>query len=76
MKDKLAKTIEIFSKIDIDIFYCVTIYEGSIAIQGKYNPATIRELGKIGFTASSFSIQDKGEYIVASLDNINVTLTE
>jgi len=76
MKNKLnhLKHIEVFG-IDVDNFYCVSISQNSITLQGKYSASLVRDLNEF-FKFSTCEVNGFLE-ATAVLDNqqVNIVLT-
>ena len=75
MKSQLKKLNRI-SKIDclnLDNYYCITIHEGDIQLQGKFNGKISVQLTKL---FGKGEICDRNGYVNFSKHNIEISLTE
>lgn len=71
MKDNARKLRLMLRRIDPNLFYVITIHNGIISFQGKFNPQVVIYLRNHKFV-NSISING---YVEFSRSNIKVTLT-
>lgn len=68
--NELVKTLE---NINIDLFYCVTIWPHSIELQGRMCSSLI-EYCRTELNIVDFTLQDTN-YLQGKINNIKITLT-
>ena len=71
MKENLIKLRRIERKVDLSVFYSISVVPSEIQLQGKFNERITKFLKPYKFT---MSIDDNG-YLNFERNNITITLT-
>jgi len=73
MKTTIESLVELGREINLDDFYCITLYEGDIKLQGKFSSGKVLSFRQHNFKDKGV---DQGGYVEMERDGINITLTE
>jgi hypothetical protein len=75
--NKMKANYKVLAKINVELFYAVTIYKWSIRLQGEQSSETIKYLNKV-FNVSKWTISESG-YMEALIEvdgvKIEIVLT-
>jgi hypothetical protein len=69
----MNELVKILENINLDLFYCVTIWPNSIELQGHMSMPLI-EYCKTQLNIVEFKVQDTN-YLQGKINNIKITLT-
>jgi hypothetical protein len=69
----MNELVKILENINLDLFYCVTIWPNSIELQGHMSMPLI-EYCKTQLNIVDFEVQDTN-YLQGKINNIKITLT-